>query len=371
MKFKWVLLLVLTFLTSARAQESQFFRIVGPVASTITAFSADGYMTWTNSPTNATFTVQTASSLLSPVHWANYLQVPVTNSVTIHRLYDPNPPAGMALIPAGSFAMGNCMDTNEGDADELPLHTVCVSAFYMDRYLVTKALWDEVENWATNHGYSFGWTQGKTNNHPIQAVMWYDAVKWCNARSEKEGRTLAYYTDAELSVPYRSGEEEPSVNWSSGYRLPTEAEWEKAARGGAGGHRFPWSDTDTISQTRANFSGDPFNCAYDVSLTTGFHPMFNDRIQPYTSPVGYFAPNGYGIYDMAGNVWGFCWDRYGLYSSDLQTDPRGSLSGSYRVIRGSSWTSPAFDCRTAKRNGFWPAGQSGLVGFRCALPPEL
>ena len=103
----------------------------------------------------------------------------------------------MALIPAGSFTMGNCMNTNEGGADELPLHTVNVSAFYMDTNLVSYTLWSNVYQWATNHGYSFDNAgSGKAANHPVQTVNWYDVVKWCNARSEMEGLAPAYYTNA-------------------------------------------------------------------------------------------------------------------------------------------------------------------------------
>jgi len=86
--------------------------------------------------------------------------------------------------------MGNCMDTNEGFSDELPLHTVYVSAFYMDKYLVTKSLWDTVYQWAIAHSYTFDHVgSGKASTHPVQTIDWYDCVKWCNARSEMEGKT--------------------------------------------------------------------------------------------------------------------------------------------------------------------------------------
>jgi len=186
--------------------------------------------------------------------------------------------SSMALIPAGPFTMGNCMDAGEGDSDELPLHSVYISAFYMDKYEVSKTQWDTVYTWAVSHGYTFDNAgSGKAATHPVQSVNWYDCVKWCNARSEMEGRTPCYYTSAALSTVYRTGDltiANDWVNWSAnGYRLPTEAEWEKAARGGTSGHRFPWSDADTIQHARANYYSDVYY-AYDTSPTRGYHPTF-------------------------------------------------------------------------------------------------
>jgi len=279
-------------------------------------------------------------------------------------------PPGMALIPAGSFTMGNCMDPNEGFSNELPLHTVHVSAFYMDKYLVTKSLWDTVYQWAIGHGYSFDYVgSGKGASHPVQTIDWYDCVKWCNARSEQEGRVPAYYTSAGQTTVYRSGQSAVQtnwVNWSSGYRLPTEAEWEKAARGGSSGHRFPWGDT--ISESQANYYGDTGSYSYDLG-PNGYNATFATGAYPYTSPVGYFGANGYGLYDMAGNVWEWCWDWYGGYSSGLQTDPRGPTSGSDRVRRGGCWGSYAVSCRAAYRVSLNPPGRDNFYGFRSVLPP--
>jgi len=279
-------------------------------------------------------------------------------------------PPGMALIPAGSFTMGNCMDPGEGHPDELPLHTVYVSAFYMDKYLVTKSLWDTVYQWAIGHGYSFDYVgSGKGTSHPVQTIDWYDCVKWCNARSEQEGRTPAYYTSAAQTAVYRSGQSAVQtnwVNWSSGYRLPTEAEWEKAARGGLSGHRFPWGDT--ISESQANYYGATGSYSYDLG-PNGFNATFATGGEPYTSPVGYFAANGYGLYDMAGNVWEWCWDWYGGYSSGSQTDPRGPTSGSPRVIRGGWWDGFGGYCRSAYRYYGNPSYGGSLIGFRVVLAP--
>lgn len=365
--------LALILAVSSFAQDARFFRISGPVATTITQFTADGYVVWTNAPTNATFTVQTAVVLPGATNWVDYIQIPVTNGVNTNRLYDPNPPTSMALIPAGSFTMG--ATTNMGHESyfaETPQHIVYVSAFYMDRYEVTKSLWDSVYQWATNHGYSFDYSdsgQGKASNHPAHTMTWFDAVKWCNARSEQEGRSPAYYMSAAQTNVFRSGQfnlETACVNWNSGYRLPTEAEWEKAARGGASGRRFPWGNTITHSQ--ANYNSIP-GYTYDTSFTRGFHPTFADAVYPYTSPAGFFAPNGYGLYDMVANVGEWCWDWRGTYSSDSQIDWRGPTSGSNRVFRGGSWGYEAFVCRAANRTGYnAPTSRNIDLGFRCALP---
>jgi formylglycine-generating enzyme required for sulfatase activity len=276
-------------------------------------------------------------------------------------------PSGMVLIPAGSFQMG---DTLDGESDALPLHVVYVSAFYMDANLASYTLWQQVYQWAISHGYSFDYAgSGKAANHPVQTIDWYDAVKWCNARSEKEGRAPAYYTGPSQTAVYRSGDKDLAnacVNWSAGYRLPTEAEWEKAARGGLSGKRFPWGNT--VDWSRANYYADPSDYSYDLAPTSGYDPTFNHGVFPYTSPVGYFAPNGYGLHDMAGNVEEWCWDWYGSFSTGSQDDPRGPSAGRDRVDRGSDFGDVAFYSRAAGRNGDQPGGGYDCVGFRCVLP---
>jgi formylglycine-generating enzyme required for sulfatase activity len=294
-----------------------------------------------------------------------------SSTVRVKITVDDRASSGMAYIPAGSFNMGNCMNQNEGSDNELPVHSVYISAFYMDKYEVTKSKWDEVYTWARVNGYGFDYSgSGKAANHPVQTINWYDCIKWCNARSEKEGKTPCYYTDATKTTVYKTGRVGVSndwVNWdANGYRLPTEAEWEKAARGGIAGHRFPWSDTDTITHSRANYkSSDSYS--YDVSPTIGYHPDYTASGRPYTSPVGSFAPNGYGMYDMAGNVWEWCWDWYGssYYSSSPESDPRGPASGPYRVLRGGSWYYNTFFTRCAYRPIVTPDSSSPINGLRC------
>ncbi|MCX6873903.1 MAG: SUMF1/EgtB/PvdO family nonheme iron enzyme [Verrucomicrobia bacterium] len=270
-------------------------------------------------------------------------------------------PAGFEQIPAGSFSMGDSLD---GSSNALPLHLVNVSAFYMAKDEVSKALWDEVRTWGLTHGYSdLSAGEGKASTHPVHTITWYDTVKWCNARSEKEGLTPCY-TLSGGAVYRTTNSDAVACNWAAnGYRLPTEAEWEKAARGGLSGKRFPWGNTITHSQ--ANYQSSS-SYKYDVSPTRGYHPTYATGAYPYTSPVGRFAANGYGLYDMAGNVWGWCWDWYGTYTSATQTDPRGATSGSLRVDRGGSWVSVAGNCRVASRDRYGPAGTAGNLGFRLA-----
>jgi formylglycine-generating enzyme required for sulfatase activity len=276
----------------------------------------------------------------------------------------------MALVSGGSFAMGDSFA--DLGADELPIHTATVSGFYMDRTEVSKALWDIVYSWATNHGYAFSANASlaKAITHPVYDLNWYDAVKWCNARSQFEGLTPCYFTNEDHSGVYCTGQIAISnsfVNWAAnGYRLPTEAEWERGARGGANGMRFPWADTNVISHSRANYYAGA-GYAYDLS-TGGFHPAFSNAPGPCTSPCGYFAPNGFGLFDMAGNVWEWCWDWHDPYwytnALASASDTRGpdSVSPARRVRRGGSFASNAPDSCCALREG---ALQTSTAGFRC------
>ena len=292
----------------------------------------------------------------------------------------PRAPEDMVLIPAGSFTMGNSADTRTSFTGELPLHAVYVSAFHMDRCEVCKAKWDGVYAWAANHGYRFdnagcmenGASRSKGPNHPVYLINWYDIVKWCNARSEEEGRIPAYYISAAQTNVYRTGDvdlQSDWVKWDVGYRLPTEAEWEKAARGGAEGHRFSWSDADTIQHARANYCSSS-SYAYDTSLTRGHHPAYALGGYPYTSPVGSFPANGHGLFDMTGNVSEWCWDWFDeYYWVSPGSDPRGPSSGSYRVSRGGGWNCLAGGCRVSDRG--WPGEGNDALGFRAVLPTSL
>ena len=281
----------------------------------------------------------------------------------------PPAPDGMALVPAGSFTMG---DTLDGDGDAGPVN-VYVSDYYMDTNLVSYSQWQTVYSCATNVGYEFDDAGSGKNNaagQPVQTINWYDAVKWCNARSQQAGLTPIYYTDAGLTQVYMAGQvTNPFVNWTAnGYRLPTEAEWEKAARGGLSDQRFP--SGLTISESQANYEADPGDFSYDLGPYPGYNTNFDTGGEPYTSPVGYLAPNGYGIYDMAGNLWEWCWDLYATpYGQPTTNNPTGPTSVPYavsRVLRGGNWDANAWYARCAHRiDDLDPGYGSNLVGFRC------
>jgi len=338
----------------------------------------------TSNTTN--YVLQTTTNVASP-NWVTASNAVTVNAATVtnsapsgfFRLLQSTNPPGMVLIPAGSFTIGNYIvnnfyntATNDPDITDANPTNVYVSAFYMDVNLVSSNQWAAVYSYATGSGYTFAHAgSAKAGNNPVQTVDWYDCVAWCNARSQQAGLTPVYYTDAGLTQVYTNatGGSVYLNMANNGYRLPTEAEWEKAARGGVTGNRFPWGNI--ITEGQANYYANPAGYSYDLGLYSGFNTNFNSG-SAYTSPVGSFAPNGYGLYDMAGNVFEWCWDWYAAppYPTGSPylggSNPTGAGPGSgYRVLRGGNWYYNAAYARCAYRNYFNPNYASSDFGFRC------
>jgi len=216
----------------------------------------------------------------------------------------------MVFVEGGTFMMGATSEQDADCNDEKPVHQVTVNSFYIGKYPITQEQW-----WAVmedNPSYFEG------ENLPVEMVNWDDVQKFIrilNAKTDKQ------------------------------YRLPTEAEWEFAARGGNKSKGYKYSGSDSIA---------------DVA-------WYEDNSDDKTQPVGAKAPNELGIYDMSGNVWEWCNDWFGEYSASVQINPKGPKSGSGRVLRGGGWSSRARGCRVAHRIILTPGLRYSRPGLRLLI----
>lgn len=287
----------------------------------------------------------------------NRVMLSVTGALVVALLTGTTAPGETATtnVPPSPAVVLIKAGTNKGTDPQAGAYSLTVTnSFYMDKHEVTKALWDEVAAWGGAHGYGFGGVSGKATNHPVVSVTWYDAVKWCNARSEMEGRPAFYRRGNEV---YRNGtaipDEVPAQQVVPGYRLPTGVEWEYAARGGLKGKRFPWGDT--IDHDKAIYFGHPSFLDYDKGYA-GYDTRYSTGEQPYTAPVGSFPPNGYGLFDMTGNAWEWCWEW----------SP--AAPNAHRMVRGGAWCYSADYGRAASNlNNVYPEYTSFTQGFRCVM----
>ena len=319
-------------------------------------------LAWSNQYEHGLVLLESAATPLDP--WLPYRaistsgrtgQVDMTSVTTTRflrvrntaRLFPAN--TNLVWIPAGCFQMG---DDAAADTNEHPAAAVQVNGFAIDRKEITYSNWVAVRAWATNNGYSFSTGQRGSSdattasNHPVVKISWYDAVKFCNARSQFDGLLPAYYTTAGQTNIYKSNTVdliESCVNWNAnGYRLPTEAEWEKATRGGLTGQDYPWG----------------------IGLGPGDANWANSGSNG-TIAVGSYIDYGYGTYDSVGNASEWCWDWYGSYTNRGGDNPIGPTSGTFRVVRGGSWSNAAVSLRCAARANLLPAGSNTVTGLRC------
>jgi formylglycine-generating enzyme required for sulfatase activity len=223
----------------------------------------------------------------------------------------------MVAVAGGTFTMGAAAGDTEADSDEKPAHEVTLSDFYIGRFEVTQALWLAVTgSWpgtAPSSGYGLG------DNYPAYYVSWNDIQTFITALNQQTGKN---------------------------YRLPTEAEWEYAARGGAQSEGYRYSGSNTLGDVAW------------YSSNSGYR----------AHAVGTKAGNELGIFDMSGNVWEWCSDWYSssYYTSVAQTNPAGPVNGSFRVRRGGSWGGNAAACRVSYRNSYTPGYRNYNLGFRLA-----
>jgi formylglycine-generating enzyme required for sulfatase activity len=234
-------------------------------------------------------------------------------------------------IPAGSFFMGSRDGDAQADGDERPGHDARLGAFYLGETEVTQGQYRAVTGESPSHFKG-------SDDLPVEKVSWLEAVRFCNALSQKEG-LRPYYRIAgdDVSVPDWKG---------AGYRLPTEAEWEYACRAGPGG-------------------AGAF-CFGDDAGQLGRYAWYNANSDSKTHPVGQKLPNAFGLFDMHGNVWEWCWDWRAPYGANPAIDPVGPRMASFRVIRGGSWNSISRSTRSAYRSWNAPEIWHDYLGFRLA-----
>ena len=230
--------------------------------------------------------------------------------------------AKFIFIPPGNFMMGSPSNESGRTDDESQHRVTLTQGFYMQTTEVTQGQWQEVMGSNPSHFNNCG------DNCPVEQVSWNDVQEFIRKLNQREG--------------------------GNRYRLPTEAEWEYAARAGS-------------TTAFANGGISELECGYDASLNA--MGWYCGNADGKTHPVARKQPNTWGLYDMHGNVWEWCQDWYGNYPSGSVTDPQGSSSGSFRVLRGGGWNDGAWSCRSAGRGGRGPGRRSGALGFRLAFSP--
>ncbi len=238
-------------------------------------------------------------------------------------------PIEMIYVQGGTFEMGSPETEKDRIEDEGPVHSVTVNSFYIGKYEVTQKQWKSVREKEKNPSHNKG------DNLPVENIQWFEVVKFCNDKSEAAGLTPCYTINKKKVI----------CNWSAnGYRLPTEAEWEYAAKGGDKSKGYLYSGGNDID---------------DVAYTRG------DTVTG-TNLVGMKKPNELGIYDMSGNVYELCWDMYdkNYYKKGIMKNPYGASKGKYIVYRGGGWSHWESRARCSYRSYLVRSDRGWFIGFR-------
>jgi formylglycine-generating enzyme required for sulfatase activity len=252
-------------------------------------------------------------------------------------------PAGFVLVQPGTFTMGSPINEACRYSDETEHRVTLTRAIFVSATEVTQAQWQATMGW--------GDSDFDGADRPVESLNWFDAVEYCNKRSADEGLTAAYTT---TGATYRGNHIiAATVTWNQnadGYRLLTEAEWEYACRAGS---------------ASAFSNGGISQCACGSDPYLSLMGWYCGNASNQTHDAGQKTPNAWGLYDMCGNVWEWCWDWYGSYDG-TSTNPAGPGSGSIRVVRGGSWYGLALHCRSAARAYYWPDDRFNVIGLRIA-----
>jgi formylglycine-generating enzyme required for sulfatase activity len=247
-------------------------------------------------------------------------------------------PTNMLWVRAGTFVMGSPTNEADRDTDETQHSVTLSNGFYLSRYLVTQGAYLAIMN--TNPSY---FASNQNLALPVETVSWDDASNYCAMLTQQAQATGQIFN-----------------NWS--YRLPTEAEWEYACRAGT---TTPFYYGTNLLSGMANFNGqEPY---------LGRTGTTNDPSGVFlgtTTPVGSYQPNSLGLYDMAGNLREWCQDWYGAYPTNSTSNPQGPTNGTERVFRGGAFNSPGDECRSARRDSYYPTSAFNTIGFRVVLAPD-
>ena len=264
---------------------------------------------------------------LTPILVESLFSMPEISSSKLDTKQYPS--LEMVEVEGGSFRLDNRIECK-------------LSSFFLGRYLVTQALWEKVMTGSPS--------RFKGPGLPVEGVSWYDCVEFCNQLSERQGLEPAYLIDKNIKDPHNKSEYDKikwHVSWNSkanGFRLPTETEWEYAARGGTHAKQAEYAGSSVLKEVG----------------------WYHENSHRFTRELATKIPNELGFYDISGNVWEWCWDWRDAYPSAPLKDPQGPQTGSSRVLRGGSWFRVADFCRVADRNGYLPDLRNTDCGLRLA-----